>query len=239
MFSEIVSLAKLWIIVKVVSNPVSWIVILGLFTLLLILSAIFVQFKNGWVSVISFIVLEALALVAIISLTSQRIGTEDLRLDKGKAVSCVDVTSDGVVIKKRFRTTTVSLLGLRLPDSESTYFDSAKELILQSRFSGNLYAYYSSVYSGVVLCDSNFNSLNEELLKKGLGKTDVVAPKQYLALEKEAVKGKRGMWEISSFSRRTPSILRYSVTWLIFVSSACIAMVITICLRKILLKHEG
>lgn len=239
MVNEIVGLLKLWLIVKVVSNPVSWIIILGVFTLLLVLSAIFIQFKNGWVSIVSFILLEILAWGAIISLTSQRVGTDDLRLDKGKVVSCVDVTSEGVVIKKRFRTTTVSLLGLRLPDSESVYFDSAKDLILQSRFSGNLYLHYSSAYPGVVICDSNFNSLNEELLKRGFGRTDVVTPKQYLTIQKKAVKDKRGMWEISSFSKITPSILRYSVTWLIFVSSVCIAMVITICLRKIVLKHEG
>lgn len=238
MFSETINLIKLWIVVKAASCPITWIVCLGLFTILLILSAIFIRFRNGWVSVVSFILLELLAIGAIVSLTSRHLGTEDLKLDKGKAMSCIDVTSEGVVIRKRFRTVTVSLLGLRLPDSESVHFDSAKDLILQSRFSGNLYVQYSSVYSGVVLCDSNFNSLNEELLKQGLSSVDIVSPKKYVSLQKKAIKGKRGMWEFSSYQKSRPSILEYSVTWLIFVSSVCLTLVVTTWLKKVVVKHE-
>lgn len=231
MFSEIIDLIKLWIVVKAITNPVMWVVCLVVFTALLFVSAIFIRFKNGWISLACFIILETLGIILIISLASTQVYTDDLHLDKGAVISCIDVTSDGVRLKKRFRTVTTPLLGLKLPESESKYFDSAKDYIQRARVSGKVYVYYSSVYRGVVLCDATFNSINEGLLIEGLAAADVGAPQQYIRLQQEAVKDKRGMWEIAAYKPQDLSILQYSVYWLLVINSVCIATVITTWIR--------
>ena len=219
-------------------GPVIWVVCLVLFTLALFVSAIFIKFKNGWISAICFILLEIFGVIAVVSITNTRIYTDNLHLDKGAVVNCINVTPEGIIVKKRFRKVTVPLLGLKLPEGESKYYSAAKEYILNACISGNLYIHYSSVYKGAVFRGATFNSLNEELLKQGLARADVAAPRQYIRIQREAVKDKRGMWEIASYTPMKTSILQYSVTWFIFINSVCLTVVVTTWLKRLAIRLE-
>lgn len=234
--STVIDLLKLWIVTKAITSPIAWIACLVLFTVSLFVLSLFIKFKNGWISTVCFILLEIFGVISVISITNTHIYTDNLHLDKGTVVNCIGVTPDGIIIKKRFRRVTVPLLGLKLPESESLYFSSAKECIEKARFSGNLYIHYSSVYKGVVICGANFNSINEELLKWGLARADIAAPRQYIRIQQEAVKDKRGMWEIASYTPIKTSILQYSVTWFLFINSVCLTVVIATWLKRLAIK---
>ena len=234
MIENVIGILKVWIITKALVNPMAWIGILILFSVINLILAIFVKFKNGFVSLASFIVFEFLGVVALVALLSNSLFRDNLVLGEGVVQTINDVSSKGLVYKKRFRTVTEPLLGIELPDEKTPYFTKAKEYILNARFPDSLHVYRSSAYTGVVIYDSEFNSINEQLLYDGLARTAKITPKQYSRIQSGAIKAKRGMWEVATApEQESVAILQYSAIWIVFILSLCTSVALTTWLKGI------
>ena len=233
MIKSVLGLFKVWLITKVALSPWLWIGILILFSAFILFLAIFVKFKNGFLSLVCFLLCEGLGVAALVALLSNNVYYDNLYLGERTTQQFSDVTPDGIVYRKLFRTVSEPLLGIALP-KEGMYFDQAKELILNSRFSDSLYMYRSSAYSGVVLCDSENHSINEQLLYDGLAKTTKVTPKQYTHIQQGSIKARRGMWAISAVPVNKPSILlEFTIVWLALILCVSTSVALTTWLRKI------
>ena len=238
MVNSILGIIKVWIITKALCSPLLWIGFLLLFSIINLTLAVFVKFKNGLLSSICFIICELVGVVALISLISNNVYNDNLYLKEGTVQQFSDVTPEGIVYRKRFRTVTEPLLGITLPE-DGIYFNQAKDNILNSRFSGSLYMYKSSAYSGVVLCDSENNSINEQLLYDGLARVSKVSPKQYKNIQKGAVKFKRGMWGVAeSPSPESIFLIEFTVIWLVFILCMCTSAATTKWLKKLIVKYD-
>ena len=233
MIESILGIVKVWIITRALTNPVLWIGMLGVFSALLLFLAIFVKFKNGYLSLACFILFEAAGVVAIASLWGNNVYSDNLQLQGGEVQQINTVKPNGVVCRKRFVLRTTPLLGISLPEKDSPYFSQARDKILNSRFQGRLYVYTSSSYSGVVLCNAESYSLNEQLLREGLASTTRVSPKQYVRLQTEAVQNKRGMWQVAAAPKKaSDALVVFSEIWLRLILCVGIAIVLAKWLTK-------
>lgn len=225
-----VDLLKIWTLTYLLTRPSIILAILVAFTLLMILASIFVKFKNGWLSIFCFLLLEAVGVCAIYILSCPVQNSEDLRLKAAELQAISDVTTDGVVIQKRFRQQVVPLLGLELPSETSEYFQSAKDCILDSRFDGKLKVCRSSAYSGFVLYDATGSSINETLLSEGYAYCSGVSPKQYLIIQKKASRAKRGMWSLPvvQYPSQSNTFREGVIIWLIFIESCSLSVLMLV-----------
>ena len=240
MIEGILGIIKVWLISRALSNPSTWIAILVAFSALLLLLAIFVKFKNGFISLICFVIVEAVGLVGLASLLNNNIYSDNLYLKDAVIQQFTDVSSQGVIYRKRFRVSATPLLGITLPDEDSSYFQEARNKILSARFNGGLYMSTSSAYSGVVLYDSGLKSINEQLLQEGLASTTSVCPKQYSRIQAKAIQNKRGIWQVSSGPAKVSTvIIEVSRAWLILLLSVCAGVVLTPWLRKALKRLQS
>lgn len=220
----------------VLSKPAVWIGLLAVFTILLFVSALFIKFKNGWLSWISFLVLEIIGLITVLAFTRNAL-SEDLKLSDPEAKVIVDITESGVVFERRFISKSTSLLGVELPDKTSEYFQPAKDRILNSCFSKKLFVCKSSSFPGVVLYDAEKNCINELLLKEGLAYVSTPAPNRYITLQKKASETKQGLWSLPVVREQpkylNTKLLDYSVEWLVIILVLTTSSVIVLCLRKL------
>lgn len=226
-----VDLLKIWALTYILTRPITILLVLVAFTFLMMLAAVFVKFKNGWLSLCSFLALEIIGLVAIYMLTCPVSKSDDLHLKAEVLQTISDVTPEGVVIPKRFRQQVVPLLGIELPSEKSEYFQSAKDYILGSRFDGKLRLCHSSAYSGLVLYDSAGRSINESLLSEGYAYCSGVSPKQYLIIQKKATRAERGIWSlpVAQYPSRPNTFREGVIIWLVLVES-CSLSVLTLVL---------
>lgn len=227
--SSIVEIVKIWLITYAVTKPITWIIIVALFSVLLLLSAMFFKFKNSWFSIISFIILEFLAVATAVILCGRYFVFNELHLNEGVEKKVVSVTPDGVIFDRRvFRNRATPLMGIILPEEDSEYYTQAKDMILNSRFNGSLRVYESSAYKGVVLKNAKGDSINEELLINGLAYADSVSPKSYIKIQNKAIESGRGLWS----KPRAIKCLDYSplvdntVFWLMIVYTLALVIVI-------------
>lgn len=238
MFENVIGILKVWMITKALTTPIAWVGLLLLFSVILLFLAMFVKFKNGFVSVASFIVFEVLGVIMLIALFSNSFFRDNLCLKESEIQEFTDVTPKGMVSRKRFRTISVPLLGVSLPDESSIYFSQARDTLLNARFSNKLYVAQSEAYSGVVLYDEKFNNLNELLLREGLASTAKVTPKQYSRIQTKAIRDKKGMWGVSMAPpvclEESWDILDYSEIWLTFIISMCTSVALMPWLRKVI-----
>lgn len=235
MFEHIIGILKVWLITKALTSPTAWVGFLLAFSVVLLVLAMFVKFKNGIVSLVCFILFEFLGVVMLISLFSHNFTADNLCLKTSEVQAVSDITPRGIVSKKRFRLVSTPLLGISLPDEDSIYFQQARERVLDARFAGSLYVAQSESYSGVVLYDKEFNSLNELLLQEGLARTAKVSPKQYHSIQTKAIQSKKGMWEVSAAPpRESASIIKYSEVWLTFILCVCTSVALMTWLRKLI-----
>ena len=239
MFEHILGILKVWLITKALTTPMAWVGLLLLFSAILLVLAIFVKFRNGVVSLICFLIFEGIGVVVLIALFSNNLLSDGLCLRESEVRTFTDVTPQGIVSRKRFRYISTPLLGISLPDKESIYFEKARDTILNARFSGSLYVSQSDAYSGVVIYDDKFNSLNELLLREGFASTTKVTPKQYSRIQKKAIRERKGMWEISSAPiEASYVILKYSEIWLTFIISVCTSVALMTWLRNLIKAYN-
>lgn len=220
----------------VLSRPVVWVGILAIFTILLFLSALFIKFKNGWISWVCFVLLELTGVIVVLAFTRNAL-SEDLKLSEPEVKVIADINEKGVVFERRFIQRTTPLLGVELPDKSSEYFQPAKDRILNSCFSKKLFVCKSSSFSGVVLYDAEKHCINELLLQEGLAYVSTPAPNQYISLQKKASETKQGLWSLpvvrSQPDYLNVELLNGSVLWLIAILAIATSIVIILCLRRL------
>ncbi len=227
--SSVVEIVKIWLVTYAITKPITWVVIIALFSVLLLLSAIFFKFKNSWFSIISFIILEFLAVATAVILCGRYFIFNELHLNEGVDKRVVSVTPEGVIFERRiFKNRATPLLGIELPAEGSEYYTQAKDIILNSRFNNSLRVYESSAYKGVVLHNARGNSINEELLINGLAYASSVSPKSYIKLQNKAIESSRGIWSKSCSIRclECSDLVDYTVFWLMILYTLAIAIVI-------------
>lgn len=226
-----IDLIRTFVLMYVLTRPVVWIGLLVAFTLILLLCALFIKFKNGWVSWISFILFETVGVILIISLTKSVYFSDDLKLGAIEVKSIVDVTEEGVVFERRFRPRATPLLGVEFPSGEN--FQPVRERILSSCFDKKLFVCKSSAYAGVVLYDAEKTCINETLLREGLAYVSGTAPQQYIKLQKRASETKQGIWAqpVVCLSRPCvdPGLVKEFILWLATILTAATLMVILLC----------
>lgn len=225
-----VDLIKIWALTYLLTRPAIILLLVCVFTLLMLLAAVFVKFKNGWLSLSCFLILELVGVIAIYTLACPVHHTDDLHLKAAELQAISDVKPEGIVIQRRFRQQVVPLLGIELPSETSEYFQSAKDCILDSRFSGKLRLQRSSAYSGVVLYDASDSSINETLLSDGLAYCSGVAPKQYLIIQKKATRAKRGMWSLPvvQYPSQSHTLREGVIIWLVFIESCSLSVLMLV-----------
>lgn len=225
-----VDLLKIWTLTYVLTRPTVVALILVAFTLLMILAAIFVKFKNGWLSLCCFLILEAVGIFAIYTLSCPVHNSDDLHLKAEELQAISDVSPNGVVIQKMFRQQVIPLLGIELPSESSEYFQSAKGCILDSRFEGKLRVCRSSAYSGLVLYDATGSSINEILLSEGYAYCSGVSPKQYLNIQKKAIRAKRGMWSlpVAQHPSQSHTFREGVIIWIVFIESCSLSVLMLV-----------
>lgn len=228
-----IDLIKTFMLMYVLTRPVVWIGLLIAFTLILLLCALFIKFKNGWISWVSFVIFELVGLVLIISLTKNTYYTDDLKLSPAETKNVLEVTEDGVVFERRFRPKAAPLLGVEFPTGEN--FQPVRERILSSCFDKKLFVCKSSAYPGVVLYDAENICINEILLREGLAYVSGTAPRQYIKLQKRASETKRGIWAqpVVCASRPCvdPKLIEEFILWLAMILAAAALMVIILWLK--------
>ena len=229
-----IDLIKTFMLMYVLTRPAVWIGLLITFTLILLLCALFIKFKNGWLSWFSFILFEVVGLVLIVSLTRNTYYSDNLKLKSPEVKSVLDVTEEGVVLERRFRPRATPLLGVEFPSGNN--FQPVRERILGSCFDKKLFVCKSSAYTGVVLYDAENRCINEALLREGLAYISGTAPRQYIELQKRASETKQGIWAQPVVRSTRPCVdpraIKEFILWLAFIQAGITLAVLVICLRR-------
>lgn len=227
--NSIVEIVKIWLVTYAIAKPITWVIIIAVFSVLLLLSAIFFKFKNSWVSLTAFLILEFAGIATAVILCGRYFVFNELHLNEGVDKKIVSVSSEGVIFERRFfKNRATPLLGIELPEEDSEYYTQAKDIILNSRFNGSLRVYESSAYKGVVIARVKGESINEELLVNGLAYAASVSPKSYIKLQNKAIEAGRGIWSKPRALKCLDSsqLVDYTVLWLMLIYTIAIAIIL-------------
>lgn len=177
-----------------ISPEIETTIICSLLLFLLFFGA-FVRFKNGILSLISYIILVSIpAVLLTINIVNNSMPVEDLKLSDIKVERYVGVSGEGIQFRRTFlRIVNEPLLGIQ-PTTDRQRIDDFVAFIQRTYPDGNIAYRTSKKYTGIMLVDAASNDLNLALIKDGYFNIAVKAPNQYLVAANNARSRGVGVW---------------------------------------------